>query len=163
MIPKGIVIHHTGSHDVGIDVVRGWHVEERGWPDVGYNWLIRSGGIVEFGRPLDVISYHARNRNHTHIGIALTGCFSGTPPNEKACREPDDKQLLSLINLCKQNMAEFNIPITMIERHHAGCPGDRFPFEWFINQLRGGTKRGTVMAALEVIENQLTIIKSVIS
>jgi hypothetical protein len=57
--------------------VRRWHVEDRGWSDVGYHWLVdRSGEVVE-GRPLERAGAHAKGHNANSIGIAIFGGHGG--------------------------------------------------------------------------------------
>ena len=130
----GVVVHHTNSHDVSIKEVEQWH-KARDWPHVGYHYLIRSDGMREVGCPITEEGIHARGRNHTHIGVALTGSFSGDPPNSKTLIEPTSRQLLSLKSLLESLCDEFKISPLRIERHHSLCPGDRLPLEELIRGL----------------------------
>ena len=98
------VIHHTASPDWSVDRIRQIHVNERGFDDVGYHFVIRQDGTVEEGRSLEKTGAHARGRN-SWVGIALTGydAFS-------------ENQLESLVELLKR------LKIRHIERHHKFCP-----------------------------------------
>ena len=114
--PTHAVIHHTLSHDVSIETVRKWHVNENGWNNVGYHFLIRASGKVESGRPVGFTGAHAKGRNH-YIGVALTGYddFSA-------------EQLESLLNLL------ISLDVKYIERHRDStqnnpCPGLGIPVE----------------------------------
>ena len=49
------VIHHTASPDVDIAEIRGWHMNDNGWTDVGYHFLIRANGDIEKGQMRDVL------------------------------------------------------------------------------------------------------------
>jgi N-acetyl-anhydromuramyl-L-alanine amidase AmpD len=53
--------------------VRRWHVDERGWSDIGYHYLIDRDGTVVEGRPLARPGAHVRGHNRNSIGIALFG------------------------------------------------------------------------------------------
>lgn len=60
--------------------VRKWHVEDRGWSDIGYAALIDRDGKVAMGRDLDNdgdtfddIGAHTKGHNSRSIGIALFG------------------------------------------------------------------------------------------
>ena len=113
------VIHHTATYDVPISVIRDYHVNVKGWDDVGYHFLIRSNGKVEKGRPLTKKGAHARtgklySRNN-YIGIALTGHDEFT-----------DKQKTSLFKLLAR------LGVQHIERHHGKCPGSG---DWRLNDL----------------------------
>ena len=71
-----IIIHCLATpegRDVHIDEVRRWHVEERGWSDVGYQWLVTLDGSIEKGRGESRSGAHAKGYNSTSIGVAYTG------------------------------------------------------------------------------------------
>ncbi|MEM9129928.1 MAG: N-acetylmuramoyl-L-alanine amidase [Pseudomonadota bacterium] len=57
--------------------VRKWHVEDRGWSDIGYHFLIDRDGKVATGRPIDRDGAHVRGHNKGTIGIALFGGHGG--------------------------------------------------------------------------------------
>ena len=59
--------------DVDIELIRKWHVEERGWSDVGYHYLIRRDGSVETGRDIERPGAHAVGHNSHSIGLAIAG------------------------------------------------------------------------------------------
>jgi N-acetyl-anhydromuramyl-L-alanine amidase AmpD len=71
-----IVIHCSDSdvstHD-DISVIRKWHVQERGWKDVGYHYFITKSGDIQLGRYEDVAGAHAQGFNSHSIGICLSG------------------------------------------------------------------------------------------
>ncbi len=99
------VIHHTASPDWSVERLRKIHVEERGWDDVGYHFIIRKDGSIEKGRDIHKQGAHAKGRNN-RIGIALTGY---------------DEFTFSQINSLTALLAKFKIKD--VERHHEQCPG----------------------------------------
>jgi len=113
---KRAVIHHTDSHDVGVEVIDQWH-KERGWDGIGYHYLIRANGVVEVGRKSTKRGAHAKGRNH-YIGIALTGRDNFT-----------EEQIKGLMNLL-----EF-LKIEQIENHHDKCPGRGLDLEGIAEEL----------------------------
>ncbi len=102
---RSAVIHHTASPDWSVDRFRQIHVNERGWDDVGYHYIIRKDGRIEAGRPTWKQGAHAKGRNNM-LGIALTGYDAFT-----------DAQISGLRKLIKKHK------IRHIERHHGQCPG----------------------------------------
>lgn len=71
-----IIIHCADTPadmDIGVNEIRRWHVEENGWADVGYHWIIRRDGTLEAGRYQDAIGAHARGYNDKSIGICMVG------------------------------------------------------------------------------------------
>jgi len=88
-----VVIHCSDSdfpHHDDIEIIKHWHVAERGWSDVGYHFVLTKDGGVHFGRPTEKSGAHVKNYNHSSIGICLTGrsVFS-------------EKQIESCIRLCR--------------------------------------------------------------
>lgn len=75
-----IVIHcaDTPSNmDIGAAEIRIWHVNDNGWSDIGYHWVIRRNGQVEEGRPEDQAGAHVRGHNSDSIGVCLVGGKGG--------------------------------------------------------------------------------------
>jgi len=71
-----IIIHCSatpaGRH-VTVDEIRSWHVNERGWSDIGYHYVIYLDGSVHVGRPLDRTGAHVKGHNTGSIGICYIG------------------------------------------------------------------------------------------
>lgn len=83
---KEIIIHCAAtkpSMDIGADWIRKIHVQQRKWRDIGYHYVIRRNGIIEYGRQLDQIGAHVEGHNTGTIGICLVGGISetGRPEN----------------------------------------------------------------------------------
>ena len=71
-----VVIHCSATPpemDIGADEIRRWHVEERGWDDIGYHVVIRRDGGVEGGRSPRLAGTHVRGHNQRSIGVCLVG------------------------------------------------------------------------------------------
>ncbi len=71
-----IVVHCTDtadSIDYGVAEIRRYHVDDLGWKDVGYHFVIRRNGEIELGRPLEEVGAHCRGYNRGSIGIVLVG------------------------------------------------------------------------------------------
>jgi len=61
-----------------LDEVRRWHVEDNGWSDIGYNYLIDRGGQLLNGRPISKAGAHVKGHNSDTVGISLFGGKGGT-------------------------------------------------------------------------------------
>lgn len=71
-----IVIHCSAtpsSMDIGVDKIRKWHVDDNGWDDIGYHYVIRRDGTLEIGRDEAMVGSHARAVNGTSVGVCLIG------------------------------------------------------------------------------------------
>jgi len=53
--------------------IRRWHVEDRGWRDIGYHWVIDRDGAVAPGRAETEIGAHVAGHNAGTIAISLIG------------------------------------------------------------------------------------------
>ena len=71
-----IIVHCSDSdykaHD-DISIIRGWHMNERKYKDVGYHYFIRKDGTIQKGRDLMVSGAHCKGHNRHSVGV----CFSG--------------------------------------------------------------------------------------
>lgn len=80
--------------------VRRWHVQERGWSDIGYHFLIDRDGTIATGRPLERTGSHTKGRNTGTIGVALFGGH-GSDANDKFAENftpEQDRALRGLID-----------------------------------------------------------------
>jgi N-acetyl-anhydromuramyl-L-alanine amidase AmpD len=76
ILVRKIIVHCSDSdleHHDNIETIRKWHVEENGWSDIGYHFIILKDGTVKEGRPINKIGAHTKGQNHDSIGICLTG------------------------------------------------------------------------------------------
>ncbi len=77
---KYIVIHCAATKptmDIGVREIRQWH-QQQGWLDVGYHFVIRRNGVIEEGRPLDVVGSHVKGFNSDSLGICMAGGIDAT-------------------------------------------------------------------------------------
>ena len=104
--------------------IRRWHVEERGWDDIGYHWLIDRGGELLNGRPETVAGAHVKGQNATSIGVCLIGGHGATAGDRFTDHFTLD-QRIALIDLL--NGVRRRLPGIRISGHNdyapKGCPG----------------------------------------
>lgn len=107
---KLVVLHCSDSDNVAHDnvkTIKKWHVEERGWSDIGYHFVITRDGQVYPGRPLDKQGAHAKGHNKYSIGICLTGKNSFT-----------DMQFCSLYELINRLFIQYDLELKDIVLHN---------------------------------------------
>lgn len=71
-----IIVHCTATpegRDVSVDTIRKWHVEDNGWSDIGYHWIVTLSGAIEKGRPESKSGAHAKGHNSNSIGVVYVG------------------------------------------------------------------------------------------
>ena len=128
---SAIVWHHSATKDGDNndwEAIRRYHIETKGWRNIGYHWGIeRENGVivVREGRPLNWEGGHCVGWNKIALGICIVGNFDLAPP--------DADILAAAVNLGRDIMATF--PAITPERsfYHRQfvtgkqCPGKLFP------------------------------------
>lgn len=145
-----VVIHHSATgYDVGAARIHEWHLGN-GWAGIGYHYVITKQGIIETGRPEDVIGAHAIGANGNSIGVCLAGDFSK--------ERPTDIQLQALSWLIGNIRTRY--PSLKVAGHKdftpTACPGDLFPWDKLNSLLTGkakGGKEGDVLAVFKDVIN----------
>jgi hypothetical protein len=85
--PTHIVVHHSAGQTVSTDyaaVVRAYwnyHVNDRGWADIGYNWLVDPNGVLYEGRGDRVQGAHSPCMNSTSTGVCFIGDYMDALPS----------------------------------------------------------------------------------
>ena len=159
--PTGIVIHHTAMipgknalprserdidkyHETrGFEIGCSGHIYH-----AAYHYIILTNGRVQAGRPERCEGAHAEGYN-SYLGISIVGDFDSqdNPTGKKGAIKPSEKQIASLVKLCRRLKDRYNIPFQHIVRHSdissTRCPGDRFPFSAFLQQLQTTTPKSS--------------------
>lgn len=71
-----IIIHCSAtkpSMSVDAEWIRRIHVDENGWSDIGYHFVICRDGKTETGRNIGERGAHAKNHNQDSIGVCMVG------------------------------------------------------------------------------------------
>ena len=101
-----------------------WHVEERGWRNLGYHYTIDRDGTITEGRPMSENGAHTKGRNKNTCGVALFGGF-GSTSNDRFNENFTPEQMASLQQLIADLMNTY--PITKVSGHNQyaakACPG----------------------------------------
>lgn len=64
---------HTATTSAKVAEIRRWHMQDRGWSDIGYHLLIDRDGTILPGRPMEKVGAHTQGRNTGTIGVCLIG------------------------------------------------------------------------------------------
>lgn len=119
-VPTGYVyVHHVGG-TMTMRAIQDLHMDDRGWNDVAYNFMIEKDGRVNVGRGFGIKGGHVLDpENSVCHGICLNGNFQ--------TEHPTDPQLLALTELLWEGHADGQWQIDV--RGHrdtmsTDCPGD---------------------------------------
>ena len=106
--------------------IRRWHVQQRGWPDIGYHWIVDRDGAVAPGRRETETGAHVEGHNRGTLGICLLGGFGASAD------DPFAKNFtLAQANATKRLIAEIKrrTAIQLVSGHNdyatKACPGFR--------------------------------------
>ena len=92
-----IIIHCSATREgqhIDVDTIRDWHVNGRGWSDVGYHYIIYLDGTVHPGRPVERSGAHTKGQNANSIGICYIGGVETDGKTPKDTRTPEQKAAL---------------------------------------------------------------------
>ncbi|KAG8180785.1 hypothetical protein JTE90_023751 [Oedothorax gibbosus] len=85
-----LFIHHTAmgacndfeSCKQMMQIIQNFHMDDRGWEDIGYNFLIGGDGRVYEGRGWNRVGAHTRGYNRDGIAFCLMGNYVSKAPSE---------------------------------------------------------------------------------
>ncbi|XP_013870469.1 peptidoglycan recognition protein 5 [Austrofundulus limnaeus] len=95
-----VVIHHTAFQSCrglaeckeGVLHIQRFHMNDRDFDDIGYNFLVGGDGLVFEGRGWGVVGAHTKGHNRDTLGIAFMGNYTNDTPSKDALQSV--KQLL---------------------------------------------------------------------
>lgn len=107
--------------------VRRWHVEENGWRDIGYHFVIDRDGKVYKGRNVDQSGAFEPKVNGRAIGVCLLGGHGSTPNDAFAQHytPEQDEALRQLIDKLKRLYPAIDKVTGHNDYGPKACPGFR--------------------------------------
>jgi hypothetical protein len=85
--PNRITIHHTVTPNndsltmaARMRQIQAYHIDVRGYCDIGYHFLIGQDGLIYQGRPETRVGAHALNANTRNAGVSFIGDYSNVDP-----------------------------------------------------------------------------------
>lgn len=106
--------------------IRRWHVQQRGWRDIGYHWVIDRDGAIAPGRAETVIGAHVQGHNAGTLGVCLIGGHGASADDlfGEHFTGAQDRELRSLVDRIKMRTS-----IARVSGHNdyaaKACPGFR--------------------------------------
>ncbi|MEM9416356.1 MAG: peptidoglycan recognition family protein [Planctomycetota bacterium] len=124
-----ITIHHEGSRAVDftafnttaqhLDKIRKSHVNNNGWSDIGYHYIVDRAGRVWEGRATRYQGAHVGRNNENNLGVMALGNFDRQSPTQQ--------QLNALFDTVKKLKQQHRIPRASVKSHQeirpTACPG----------------------------------------
>jgi hypothetical protein len=82
------VIHHSGINaDSSAETIADYHTQPHGpeqeiWPGIGYSFVVRWNGAIEYASDVLRCSYNVASRNTECLGICLPGNWNDDVPGD---------------------------------------------------------------------------------
>ena len=130
---KEIIIHCSATRegeDISVDTIKDWHVNGRGWSDIGYHFYVDIEGEIHGGRDIAKIGAHCKGHNRNSIGICYCGGVEADGKTPKDTRLECQKE--ALVAVLRTLKAMF--PNAVIHSHNdfanKACPSFNATLEY---------------------------------
>ncbi len=94
---KRLIVHCSATREnqhIDIETIRRWHVDGRGWSDVGYHYVIYLDGTIAKGRADNTQGAHCLKSNAFSLGICYIGGVETDGKTPKDTRTEAQKESL---------------------------------------------------------------------
>lgn len=80
-ILRTVVVHHSAlPQSDGPREIQRMHIQDKGYADIGYHFVIDGTGQIYEGRPINIRGAHTGGFNTGSVGICLMGNFENATP-----------------------------------------------------------------------------------
>ena len=131
----GWMLHSSFEEQVA--EIKRWHVEDEGYDDIGYHFIISRRGEVAKGRDVSVQGAHVKGHNKYSIGICLLGGH-GSSADDEYFDHFTTEQAFAKEKLIKQLKEEYPTIINVAghnEYANRACPGFRVSEGAVVSQI----------------------------
>lgn len=127
-----IILHCSATEegkDFTADDIRRWH-KARGWKDIGYHYVIKLDGTLQYGRPVDQVGAHVKGHNNTTVGVCYIGGLRNGEPADTMTPE-QEVTFLELVYSLRKSLGYLTVH-GHNEYSAKACPSfvvkDKYPF-----------------------------------
>ncbi len=95
-----IIVHCSATpegRDISAATIDKWH-KERGWSGIGYHFVVKLDGTIEYGRMVDKVGAHCKGHNSNSIGVCYIG---GVDSDMNAKDTRTNEQVATLLELIR--------------------------------------------------------------
>ncbi|MCI4671514.1 MAG: N-acetylmuramoyl-L-alanine amidase [Bacteroidia bacterium] len=129
---KTLVLHHSSDPNGDPFSYAAFHTRPelsggRGWPGIGYHYIIQPNGVIYKCNRHRTISYHVKNGNSDKLGICFTGNFNVDHPTQAQIIA--GKFLLNYLRLTIPSVKHIGVHR---DYTNTSCPGDNFSIDMVI-------------------------------
>lgn len=112
-----IILHCSATKEsqyVTIDDIRRWH-KQKGYTDIGYNWVIDRNGYLCKGRDINQVPAHCLGHNKNSIGICYIG---GLDSKGKSKDTRTDEQKKTMYQIVRELMNTYKLTLEQVHCHN---------------------------------------------
>ncbi|XP_071942516.1 peptidoglycan-recognition protein SC2-like [Antedon mediterranea] len=125
-----VILHHTYMDECfnfddcckEMRKIQDFHMDDRGWWDIGYSYLVGEDGLVYEGRNWTTVGAHAPWYNDKSIGISIMGDYTSKLPNQAAIAAVESLIGCALLNGVLE--PDYILYGHRQARNGTECPGD---------------------------------------
>ena len=138
---KTVVVHHSALYEVDdlstVVSIQDLHMNDRGWADIGYHYLIGKEGTIFEGRQVSARGTHTESYNTGSLGVCFMGNFEEETPTQAQLAA--GQNLLSWVSI--------ELQLTHVAGHFefnniSVCPGSQL-YSWLDDAaLQANLQRG---------------------
>ena len=99
-----IIIHCSATKEgnkISAATIDRWH-KDRGWRCIGYHYVVRIDGSIEYGRPVQDIGAHVKGKNKHSIGVCYIGGLDADMEPKDTRTQEQKESLLYLLKTLKR-------------------------------------------------------------
>ena len=101
MLLFSIVSATKEGNKISATTIDRWH-KDRGWRCIGYHYVVRIDGSIEYGRPVQNIGAHVKGRNKHSIGVCYIGGLDADMEPKDTRTQEQKESLLDLLKTLKR-------------------------------------------------------------
>lgn len=133
----GVMIHYSAaSAGQSVRSIQDYHMDKRGWSDIGYNFLIHSvTGVIYQGRGWNLLGAHCAGYNTENIGICVIG---KDRPEAQDVSEAARASIRWMIGQARRRIGARLRVLGHRDRGATACPGDEL-YAWLSDDMPTGT------------------------
>jgi len=136
-----LVIHHSAGPLMQTAAeIAAYHVGHNGWAGIGYHFVVRPSGGIDYVGDVDTSRANVLGENHRVVGICLVGDFETMV--EEGGGVLSVRQLRATGRLCAALSSMWGRWVEMVPHRQLGataCPGGRVVAVW--DELEGRARR----------------------
>jgi hypothetical protein len=131
-----VAVHYTVTPSdkpaVRVRAIQAYHMDSKGWCDIGYHFLVGLDGSLYEGRPAHLLGAHVAGHNTGSLGLSFIGCFHSSGCGDMGPVQPPTGMLDAGARLLAALAGEYAIALDAAHvkghRDFSGadtdCPGD---------------------------------------